>query len=85
MNRITDLLDLKDANVIISDIQIQDRTKTIFLKTPPTAHFCPSCGFRMHSLIVEQNDGIKGLTYLPDPQTDLSQQTLKQIGKPSKL
>ena len=49
MNRITDLLDLKDANVIISDIQIQDRTKTIFLKTPPTAHFCPSCGFRMHS------------------------------------
>ena len=35
MNRITDLLDLKDANVIISDIQIQDRTKTIFLKLHP--------------------------------------------------
>ena len=85
MNRITDLLDLEDANVIISDIQPQGQAKIITFETPPTAHFCPSCGFRIHSLIVEQNDGIKGLTYLPDPQTDLSQQTLKQIGKPSKL
>lgn len=49
MNRITDLLDLEDANVIISDIQIQGQTKTIILETPPAAHFCPSCGFRMHS------------------------------------
>ena len=49
MNRITDLLDLEDANVIISDIQIQGQTKTIILETPPATHFCPSCGFRMHS------------------------------------
>lgn len=49
MNRITDLLDLEDANVIISDIYTQGQTKTIILETPPTAHFCPSCGFRMHS------------------------------------
>lgn len=49
MNSITDLLDLEDANVIISDIQIQGQTKTITLETPPAAHFCPSCGFRMHS------------------------------------
>lgn len=49
MNRITDLLDLEDENVIISDIQIQGQTKTIILETPPAAHFCPSCGFRMHS------------------------------------
>lgn len=49
MNRITDLLDLEDENVIISDIHTQGQTKTITLETPPVAHFCPSCGFRMHS------------------------------------
>lgn len=49
MNHITDLLDLEDADIIISGIQIQDQTKTLTLETPPTAHFCPSCGFRMHS------------------------------------
>lgn len=49
MNNITDLLDLEDADVIISDIRIQGQTKTITLETPPTAHFCPSCGYRMHS------------------------------------
>lgn len=49
MNSITDLLDLEDTNIIISDIQIQGQTKTITLETPPTAHFCPSCGYRMHS------------------------------------
>jgi transposase len=49
MNNITDLLDLEDTDIIISDIQIQGQTKTITLETPPIAHFCPSCGFRMHS------------------------------------
>lgn len=49
MKRITNLLDLEDANVIIAEIQTQDQTKTITLKTPPVAHFCPSCGFRIHS------------------------------------
>lgn len=49
MNHITDLLDLEDADIIISGIQIQGQTKTLTLETPPTAHFCPSCGFRMHS------------------------------------
>lgn len=49
MNSITDLLDLEDTEIIISDIQIQDQTKTITLETPPMARFCPSCGFRMHS------------------------------------
>lgn len=49
MNNITDLLDLEDTDVIISDIRIQGRTKTVTLETPPTAHFCPSCGYRMHS------------------------------------
>lgn len=49
MNNITDLLDLEDTDVIISDIRIQGQTKTITLETLPTAHFCPSCGYRMHS------------------------------------
>jgi transposase len=49
MNNITDLLDLEDTDIIITDIQIQGQTKTITLETPPIAHFCPSCGYRMHS------------------------------------
>lgn len=49
MNHITDLLNLEDADIIISGIQVQGQTKTLTLETPPTAHFCPSCGFRMHS------------------------------------
>ena len=49
MNNITDLSGLEDTDVIISGIRIQGRTKTITLEAPPTAHFCPSCGYRMHS------------------------------------
>jgi transposase len=49
MNSITQLLDLEDSDIIISDIQIQGQTKTLTLETRPSAHFCPSCGFRMHS------------------------------------
>ena len=49
MNSITDLLDLEDTDIFIIDIQIQGQTKTITFETSPTAHFCPSCGFRMHS------------------------------------
>lgn len=49
MNNITDLLNLEDRDIIITDILIQGQTKTITLETPPVAHFCPACGFRMHS------------------------------------
>ncbi len=49
MNSITNLLDLEDTDIRIADIQIQDQTKTITLETLPVAHFCPSCGFKMHS------------------------------------
>ena len=49
MNSITDLLDLEDSEIIVDDIQIQGQTKTIVLSTVPVAHFCPSCGFKMHS------------------------------------
>lgn len=38
MNSITDLLDLEDANISISSIDIEGQTKTIYLETAPEAH-----------------------------------------------
>lgn len=49
MNSITELLNLEDTDIIISDISIQGTTKTLMLETRPSLHFCPSCGFKMHS------------------------------------
>ena len=49
MNSITDLLDLEDSDIQITDIQIQETRKMVTLGTPSVPHFCPSCGFRMHS------------------------------------
>ena len=49
MNRITELLDLEDSDIIVSDIQVKGTRKTLTLETPPAIHFCPQCGFRMHS------------------------------------
>ena len=49
MNSITELLNLEDSEIIISDISIQGTKKTLTLETPASVHFCPSCGFRMHS------------------------------------
>ncbi len=54
MNSITDLLDLEDTDIFISDIDIQGQTKTITLETAPVAHFCPTCGFKMHSRGVKE-------------------------------
>lgn len=49
MNNITELLNLEDADIIISDVATQGTTKTLTLETKPFPHFCPSCGFKMHS------------------------------------
>lgn len=49
MYSITDLLDLKDSNVFVSEILIDGNVKTLVLEPPIATHFCPSCGFRMHS------------------------------------
>lgn len=49
MNSITEFLNLEDTDIIISDINIQGTTKTLTLETRPSVHFCPSCGFKMHS------------------------------------
>lgn len=49
MNSITDLLNLEDSNIIVTDIMIENSRKTLVLETRSEAHFCPSCGFRMHS------------------------------------
>ena len=49
MNTITDLLDLEDSDLFISNVQIEGTRKLITLETHPVPHFCPSCCFRMHS------------------------------------
>ena len=49
MYSITNLLDLEDADVKITDVQIQGHIKTVFLESAVTAHFCPVCSCRMHS------------------------------------
>ena len=49
MNGITELLNLEDSDIFISDISIQGTTKTLTLETKLYSHYCPSCGFRMHS------------------------------------
>lgn len=39
MNSITELLDLEDADIVISDIHIQDADKILTIETKPTVHF----------------------------------------------
>ena len=48
-NSITDLLDLEDSNIYISDVRIEGTRKILTLETEATVHFCPLCGYRMHS------------------------------------
>ena len=45
MNSITQLLDLEDSDIVISETRIEGSRKTITLETHPDAHFCPQCGF----------------------------------------
>lgn len=54
MNTITELLNLEDSDILISDISIQGTTKILTLETPPSPHYCPICGFKMHSRGVKQ-------------------------------
>lgn len=49
MNNITQLLDLEDSEIVISESFIEGTRKILVLETPPSARFCPCCGFRMHS------------------------------------
>ena len=49
MNTITELLNLEDSDIYISDSYIEDNKKFIIVETPPSIHFCPQCDFRMHS------------------------------------
>ncbi len=55
MNNITDLLDLEDSDIKISDIIIEGQTTTLIIETPPVASYCPICGFRMHSWCKEKD------------------------------
>lgn len=49
MNDITDLLNLEDHNLQITNIRRVDGIKEITVETAPAPHYCPLCGFRMHS------------------------------------
>ena len=49
MNSITELLDLEDIDISITDIRIEGRKKFLSLETKLEAHFCPCCGFKMYS------------------------------------
>lgn len=49
MNSITELLNLEDSDIFISNIGIQGTTKTLTLETKLYSHYCPSCGYRMYS------------------------------------
>lgn len=49
-NDIIDLLDLKDSDVEIKSVTLHGNVKEITLEKKNTAHYCPICGFKMHSL-----------------------------------
>lgn len=49
MNSITELLNIEDNNLRVTNISIEGSQKTITLETFPSAHYCPACGFRMYS------------------------------------
>ena len=49
MHDITDLLDLEDSSLNITDVTISGNKKIITLETVPTVHHCPVCNYRMHS------------------------------------
>ena len=49
MNSITELVNLEDADIFISNISINGTKKILTLETKPIRHFCPVCGFKMYS------------------------------------
>ena len=54
MNIITDLLDLEDSDIFISETRIEGTRKYLTLETHPSAHYCPCCNYRMHSRGIKQ-------------------------------
>lgn len=48
MNNI-DSLALGDSDIFISNIIAKGHPKTLIIETPPITHYCPTCGYRMHS------------------------------------
>ena len=49
MDIITELLNLEDADITVSDIRIEGTKKILTLDTALYGHYCPFCGFRMYS------------------------------------
>ena len=49
MNDITDLLDLEDSNLNVTDVTLSGNKKIVTLETAPTIHHCPVCNYRIYS------------------------------------
>ena len=54
MNTITDLLDLEDSDIYISETRIEGTRKYLTLETHPSAHYCPCCNYTTHSRGIKQ-------------------------------
>jgi transposase len=48
-NDIIEFLDLKDEELIFTDLTVTDTTKYIWLEKSLSPMFCPNCNHRMHS------------------------------------
>lgn len=49
MNSITDLLNLEDSDIVVSDIRIEGTKKYLTPEAHLTPHHCPCCAYRMYS------------------------------------
>ena len=49
MNDIIKLLNLKDNNINIINIEVEGNNKIVTLEIPLKEHFCPTCDFKMYS------------------------------------
>jgi hypothetical protein len=63
MDIITELLNLEDADITVSDIRIEGTKKILTLDTALYAHYCPCCGFRMYSRGVRKRKMIDRLVH----------------------
>ena len=49
MDNITELLNIEDKSLSVTDITVEGNKKFITMETIPSSHYCPICGFKMHS------------------------------------
>lgn len=54
MHDIIEFLGLEDLDLNVTKTELIGRTRYVTVSSFPTAHFCPQCGFRMHSKGIHQ-------------------------------